>query len=176
LLSAKSIAKDVDGNNVAFVMPMRHAGQYFDSEVGLFYNSFRDYDPATGRYVESDPIGLQGGMNTYGYVGGSPVIVSDALGLSESCRFMLNPDGSSYYICDSGSPKTGCVTPECAAQVQPVPEPSSPATKCTVKCNLLGGLPCGFFLKNGNYKAFATCRAGVAAACRKKCKPDQCEQ
>lgn len=50
-------------------------------EVGTFYNYYRDYNPSTGRYVESDPIGLRGGMNTYGYVYGSPVLFNDALGL-----------------------------------------------------------------------------------------------
>ena len=54
-------------NNV--VLP----GQYYDSETGLHYNNYRDYDPSTGRYVESDPIGLDGGLNTYGYVYQNPV-------------------------------------------------------------------------------------------------------
>lgn len=53
--------------------PIRHAGQYYDQEVNLFYNYFRDYDPVTGRYVESDPIGLDGGLNTYGYVDSNPL-------------------------------------------------------------------------------------------------------
>ncbi|MCH7333683.1 RHS repeat-associated core domain-containing protein [Acinetobacter modestus] len=61
--------------------PIRHAGQYYDQEVNLFYNYFRDYDPITGRYVESDPIGLDGGLNTYGYVGGSPLNWIDPKGL-----------------------------------------------------------------------------------------------
>jgi RHS repeat-associated protein len=56
-------------------------GQYFDAETGLNYNSFRDYDPATGRYVESDPIGLRGGINTYGYVNNQPLVGVDPLGL-----------------------------------------------------------------------------------------------
>ena len=48
----------------------------------MHYNYFRDYDPAIGRYVQSDPIGLEGGLNTYGYVGGRPVISVDPRGES----------------------------------------------------------------------------------------------
>jgi RHS repeat-associated protein len=57
-------------------------GQYYDVETGLSYNYQRDYDPATGRYVESDPIGLRGGnYSTYGYAGEDPVSLTDPLGL-----------------------------------------------------------------------------------------------
>jgi RHS repeat-associated protein len=49
---------------------LRLPGQYFDRETGLHYNYFRDYDPTTGRYIEADPIGLEGGLNLYSYVGG----------------------------------------------------------------------------------------------------------
>ena len=45
------------------------------------YNYFRDYEPTTGRYVEADPIGLEGGLNLYGYVGGNPLSYVDPLGL-----------------------------------------------------------------------------------------------
>jgi RHS repeat-associated protein len=52
----------------------RFPGQRLESETGLHYNYFRDYDPSTGRYIQSDPIGLAGGLNTYGYVLANPSI------------------------------------------------------------------------------------------------------
>ena len=62
-------------------MNVRFPGQYYDSETGLHDNYFRDYDPSLGRYVESDPIGLHGGINTYGYVGENPIVRADLEGL-----------------------------------------------------------------------------------------------
>jgi RHS repeat-associated protein len=55
-------------------------GQYRDAETGLHYNYFRDYDPQTGRYVQSDPIGLEGGINPYLYAF-DPLRQIDPLGL-----------------------------------------------------------------------------------------------
>lgn len=70
-----------DSPSVASIkMPLRFAGQYADDETGLFYNYFRFYDPKTGRYVENDPIDLQGGLNRWGYVGGNPLLKIDPMG------------------------------------------------------------------------------------------------
>ena len=60
---------------------LRLPGQYADVETGTHYNYLRDYDPGTGRYLTSDPIGLAGGPNLYAYVDADPLLASDPLGL-----------------------------------------------------------------------------------------------
>jgi RHS repeat-associated protein len=65
----------------AFTFNLRHPGQYADSETGLFYNYFRDYDSATGRYTTPDPVGLAGGINPFVYVENQPAMQVDPQGL-----------------------------------------------------------------------------------------------
>jgi RHS repeat-associated protein len=76
-----AINSDPDGNSQLVTLNVRFPGQYADSESGTYYNYFRDYDPAIGRYVESDPIGLDGGANTYAYVESNPLVRVDPFGL-----------------------------------------------------------------------------------------------
>jgi RHS repeat-associated protein len=103
--------EDPDGDGVRFAYNLRFPGQYFDQETGLHYNYFRDYDPTIGRYVEPDPIGLNGGsFSIYAYVKGNPATFVDPLGLS-ICRgtwfrykWRLNGPSVGVPVSDGRSP------------------------------------------------------------------------
>lgn len=70
--------------------PLRFQGQYFDAETGLHYNHHRYYDPALGRYLSPDPIGLTGGPDPHAYVH-NPHAFADPLGLAPSGCGPSNP-------------------------------------------------------------------------------------
>lgn len=92
--------EDADGNGIAFTFNHRFPGQVYDADVALHYNYFRNYDPVTGRYIESDPIGLRAGVNTYGYVGANPNSLSDASGLwaTNAHNELIDRFGANYRI------------------------------------------------------------------------------
>lgn len=76
-------------NANGFAINLRFPGQYYDAESGLHYNWHRYYDPSSGRYAQSDPIGLDGGINSYVYAHSAPTAFSDRSGLS------VDPDPNS---------------------------------------------------------------------------------
>lgn len=78
---AQNFAFTQNVTNAGITLNLGFPGQYYDVETSAWNNGFRDYNSGLGRYVESDPIGLGGGANTYAYVGGNPTTNFDPLGL-----------------------------------------------------------------------------------------------
>jgi RHS repeat-associated protein len=147
-----------------FVYNLRMPGQYWDQETGLSQNYFRDYDPSLGRYVQSDPIGLQGGINTFEYVESSPLNGVDPSGLApggaridnkpkmiyagctdgqiincvESCRAQgrIFQDCSQRYIKTPGvKPNPRYIGHECVCKDKEEPEPDKrPLPTCGTTC------------------------------------------
>ena len=124
---------DPDGDGLAYTLPMRFPGQYYDGETGLHYNYFRDYEAATGRYVQSDPIGLEGGVNTFEYVRSNPARYVDRAGLfvcvtTEDCACNKDP-----LNCPKPIPEPP-PNPRPAPFLPPGPDPA-PDSDCSDKDN-----------------------------------------
>jgi RHS repeat-associated protein len=173
-----------------FSFNLRFPGQYFDPETGLHYNYFRDYDPSVGRYVESDPIGLLGGLNGYRYSKDSPVVVIDRLGLMGSRGNLHAFDGCGpngqileWLIPDSplGFEFRGCCDDhdDCYANCEGPPRETCDSDFCgclmvpckryargqRIDCEWLAGIYCDKAKKYGD-KQFNASRI----KCRRGCK------
>ncbi len=83
--STKSSAFGERSGETGVAQPLGFPGQYHDNESGLQYNYYRSYSSRQGRYVQSDPIGVKGGVNTYLYAKADPLSYFDNLGLNPDC-------------------------------------------------------------------------------------------
>lgn len=82
----------------AFEFNLRFPGQYFDKETNVNYNMGRDYAPNSGRYIESDPIGLLGGLNTYSYAFAAPTSNVDPMGLKVTGQWVEYPHPENIHV------------------------------------------------------------------------------
>ncbi|MCB9661885.1 MAG: HNH endonuclease [Sandaracinaceae bacterium] len=103
-----------------FHQPLRFPGHYHDAATGLHYNRFRYYSPELGRYLESDPVGVAGGLNLYGYCCDSnPLRDVDLRGLTQNCPRRRGEDGASEEGADAEQ-----ATNADGDATQPSPEPT----------------------------------------------------
>jgi RHS repeat-associated protein len=104
---AQPAEEDPDGNGTSVRFDLRFPGQQYDAATGMHYNYFRDYEPGTRRYVESDAIGLRGGLSTYSYSAADRVSKLDPLGLMTVCKRVWRSFNQSDFPFASGGSDLG---------------------------------------------------------------------
>ncbi len=140
-----------------FSYDLRFPGQFYDARARLHYNYFRDYDPRIGRYIESDSIGLAGGINTYGYASQNPMKFIDPLGLSSDDPLVA------IAMCQSLG-RAWC-------SPHSLPSPPMSGAEKTVICELTAGKVCWLIPKKcpGDVRvktvAFIVCEAVATVGC-----------
>jgi RHS repeat-associated protein len=87
-----------------FAYNLRFPGQLFDGQAGLHYNGLRDYDPAIGKFVESDPVGIVSGINTFSYASSNSLSVFDPSGLSSA---IYNPSAGVVTVVNGAGVSVG---------------------------------------------------------------------
>jgi RHS repeat-associated protein len=147
--------QDPDQDGAAFNFDLRFPGQRYDSATGMNYNYFRDYDPATGRYVQSDPIGLGAGLSTYNYVGANSFRRSDQKGLiafGSTCDAQMRvailqaiTELSNEFSGKAGSTPNGCEKGSCDSAL--ARDAMKNVARMTFSCN--NSFPCAQTLVNG---------------------------
>jgi RHS repeat-associated protein len=166
-----------DGDSLTYALNLRYPGQYYDAESGLYYNMRRDYEPGTGRYVESDPIGLGGGIAGYPYVDANPFRRHDRFGLSYT----------DYMFCRMREKAAGASVGEfnCFDKNPPVKNPMrEPGWRpgCELRCGFVLGATCGVFagiagaetFSAGWWAGLVACRGLTTFGCYLACAPPGC--
>ncbi len=136
-----TVNQDPDGDGQIVVNNLRFPGQYYDAETGLHYNYHRDYDPATGRYLQPDPIGMEGGLNHYAYGGDNPISNIDPDGLFFWPWALPWAEPVIGATCKAIATVTGIIM-TCAAGekvAEKIKECKSPTDKwtCVVQCQVI---------------------------------------
>jgi RHS repeat-associated core domain len=128
-LGVPLVTTDSGGNLASTPNDYRVPGFPGQSRVfsDLYYNRYRDYDPTTGRYVQADPIGLEGGSNPYLYAGGNPIRFIDPDGRNPAAAGVLLCDGPQAVLCAGGAAILGCLAWEpCRNAFVPKDPPRQP--------------------------------------------------
>ena len=162
------------GGTTASGAASSNAFQYTGREndgTGLYLYRARYYDPELSRFISSDPIGLAGGINTYGYVGGNPVSAIDPLGLAMwwngSNSWTDVPNGPGWEPYTPGGPQAPCESGSGSSVPPSTPPPSVPAPLPQWVDPAPTNWGTFFPTKIGGWKGFGACAAekfGVGAA------------
>ena len=155
-----------------FGFDLAFPGQKRDRETGKHYNYFRDYDPAIGRFPQSDPIGLRGGLSTYGYVGQRPQLFGDPYGLRAIPPVDPSPPGWPCFLPGPESPDT-----RTCSYYSPICKQTGCRYYCDTApsmCNFGAGVPFFWGVSSGGLNCIRRCLVREDANRRKKLPPPGC--